>query len=84
MITVGKRILFSNPAAATRTRMTVRASSDGGHTWKVSRVIWEGPSAYSSLAALRRNQVALLYEKGDANPYERIAFAKFEIGWLGK
>jgi sialidase-1 len=84
MIMAGKRVLFSNPAATTRTRMTVRASSDGGRTWSASRVLWEGPSAYSSLAALRGNTIGLLYELGDARPYERIAFAKFDIGWLGK
>jgi len=84
MIAVGKRVLFSNPAAITRTRMTVRASSDGGRTWGSSRIVWEGPSAYSSLSALRGKSIGLLYECGNARPYERIAFAKFDIGWLGK
>jgi sialidase-1 len=84
MIAVGNRVLFSNPAATTRTRMTVRASGDGGRTWSASRVVWEGPSAYSSLAAVSRNSIGLLYELGSARPYERIAFAKFDIGWLGK
>lgn len=76
------RVLFSNPAATTRARMTVRMSVDGGHTWTASRVLHEGPAAYSSLAALRGNHIGLLYELGQANPYERIAFARMDAAWL--
>ncbi|MCX6632584.1 MAG: sialidase family protein [Candidatus Solibacter sp.] len=37
MIADGKgRVWFSNPAATTRTRMTVRLSGDGGRTWAAS------------------------------------------------
>jgi sialidase-1 len=84
MITAGKSVLFANPAANTRTAMTVRSSRDGAHTWPVSRVIWAGPSAYSSLAALRRGRIGLLYELGEKGPYERIAFTSFPLGWLDK
>jgi len=83
MVTDSKgRVLFSNPAAVTRTRMTVRMSDDGGRTWPAARVIYEGPSAYSSLAALRHNAIGLLYELGDKGPYERIAFTRFDTAWL--
>ena len=71
LIRVGKQLWFSNPAAVTRTRMTVRRSRDGGRTWIDARVIDEGPAAYSSLAVLKRRQVGLLYEKG---PYRKIVF----------
>jgi sialidase-1 len=84
MITLGKLVLFSNPAATTRTRMTVRLSSDGGRSWKASRVVWEGPSAYSSLAALRGGGAGLLYELGAARAYERIAFARLDMKWSKK
>jgi sialidase-1 len=84
MISARKALVFSNPAATTRTKMTVRLSEDGGHTWKASRVVWEGPSAYSSLATLRNGGIGLLYELGDAKPYERIAFTSFDIQWLRK
>jgi sialidase-1 len=76
------RLLFSNPAATTRTRMTVRLSRDGGRTWPESRVIHEGPSAYSSLAVLRDKTVGLLYERGEKRAYERITFARFPLSWL--
>lgn len=76
------RLLFSNPAATTRTHLTVRLSKDGGVTWKISRLLYEGPSAYSSLAMLPGGTVGLLYERGDRNPYERITFARFDLAWL--
>lgn len=84
LISVGKRLLFSNPAATTRTRMTVRLSNDDGRTWTASRVIHEGPAAYSSLAMLRSSNVGLLYERGDAKPYEKITFASFDLSWLNQ
>ena len=83
MITDAKgRVLFANPAATTRSRMTVRMSSDGGRTWAAARVIHEGPAAYSSLAILGGGTIGLLYELGEAKPYERIAFAHFDTNWI--
>src|SRR5258706_2166364 len=55
-----RRLLFSNPAATTRTRMTVRLSEDDGRSWAASRLLYEGPSAYSSLAGLRRGTGGIL------------------------
>ena len=79
MISMGKRLLFSNPAATTRTRMTVRLSDDDGRTWTASRLLYEGPSAYSSLAVLRDRSIGLLFEYGEKSPYERIAFTRLRI-----
>jgi sialidase-1 len=76
------RLLFSNPAAATRARMTVRLSEDDGRHWSASRLLFEGPSAYSSLAVLPDRTVGLLYERGEQKPYERIAFAHFDLNWV--
>jgi sialidase-1 len=76
------RLLFSNPAAVTRTRMTVRLSENDGRDWSASRVLFEGPSAYSSLAVLPDRTVGLLYERGDETPYERITFAHFDLNWV--
>lgn len=82
MISVGRFVLFSNPASTTRARMTVRLSDDGAHTWSWSRLVWQGPSGYSSLALLRGGEIGLLYEWGEASPYEQIAFVRFGTGWL--
>jgi sialidase-1 len=76
------RLLFSNPAATTRTRMTVRQSNDDGRSWAVSKLLYDGPSAYSSLAVLHGGAIGLLYERGDQKPYERITFARFDLSWL--
>ncbi|MEZ5400968.1 MAG: sialidase family protein [Bryobacteraceae bacterium] len=74
-----RRLLFSNPASTKRERMTVRLSRDEGRTWAKSLVLHEGPAAYSSLAALGRNDAACLYERGPASAYETITLARFDI-----
>jgi sialidase-1 len=83
LIQFGRRdLLFSNPAAITRTRMTVRRSRYGGKTWKESRTVYDGPAAYSSLVELKkrgRGQAGLLYERGDKSPYERIVFETMQF-----
>jgi sialidase-1 len=77
------RLLFSNPADTVhRDRMTVRLSYDEGKTWPVARLVYAGPSAYSSLAVLHDGTIGLLYERGTANAYEEIAFARFNLKWL--
>lgn len=77
------RLLFSNPAdTARRDRMTVRLSNDEAKTWPVARMVYAGPSAYSSLAILQDGTIGLLYERGKANAYEEIEFARFNLRWL--
>jgi sialidase-1 len=83
LISAGKgRLLFANPAATTRTHLMVRLSQDDGATWSVSRLLYEGPSAYSSLAMLPDRTIGLLYERGEQKPYERITFAHFDFAWV--
>jgi sialidase-1 len=77
-------LLFSNPADTKRVRMTVRASRDGGRTWFSSRVLHEGPAAYSSLASLPGDRIACLYERGAENAYETITLSTFSAAWLLK
>jgi sialidase-1 len=76
------RLLFANPASTRRERMTVRLSYDEGTTWPVSRVLHEGPAAYSSLVVLRDNSIGVLFERGASSPYERVTFARFTLDWL--
>ena len=82
-------MLFSNPPHAgpfeARTNLTVRLSDDDGQSWKVSREIHSGPGAYSSLAILADGStIGLLYETGATHPYEKIAFARFNLAWLAR
>jgi sialidase-1 len=76
------RLLFSNPASPRRERMTVRLSEDEGASWPWSRIVHEGPAAYSSLVALPDGAIGLLFERGGRTPYEKITFARFTLAWL--
>jgi hypothetical protein len=76
------RLLFANPASTRRERLTVRLSYDEGATWPVSRVVHDGPAAYSSLVVLRDLSIGLLFERGERSPYERISFAHLTLEWL--
>jgi sialidase-1 len=75
-------LVFANPASTARERLTVRLSEDEGATWPASRVVHAGPAAYSSLAALGDGSVAVLFERGERSPYERITFARLPLAWL--
>ncbi len=77
-------LLFSTPdnPGKTRVRMTVWASFDRGETWPVKRLVNEGPSAYSSLAAGPDGSIYLLFERGEKKLYDRIAVARFNLAWL--
>jgi sialidase-1 len=78
----GDRVLFSNPASGKREKLTIRMSNDGCKTWPVSRVLNEGHSAYSDLAQCENGAICCFYERGEKNPYQRLTFAKFNVGWL--
>lgn len=75
-------LLFSNPASTKREKMTVRLSKDDGKTWPISRVLHEGPAAYSCLAVLPDGTITCLYERGDRSPYTTITLARFPLTWL--
>ncbi len=75
-------ILFSNPASKTRDHLTVRLSTDEAQTWPISRVLYEGPAAYSDLAVARDGTVLCLYERGKTRPYDKIVLARFPLTWL--
>jgi sialidase-1 len=77
-----KRLLFANPASAARERMTVRLSYDEGESWPISRVVHQGPAAYSSLVVLPDRTIGVLFERGERSPYERITLARFTLEWL--
>ena len=75
-------LLFSNTAdASVRRRLTLRLSCDGGKTWPMSRVLVEGPSAYSSLTHLPGGDVGVLFERGE---YEAISFVRVPVSWVGR
>ena len=81
-------VLFCNPRADSRTRMTACVSFDSGAHFEEARVIFDGPAAYSSLDYDRNSgHFFLLYEKGNAekgqSPYtEGLCVAEFDLQWL--
>lgn len=77
-----KNLLFSNPASTKRERMTVRVSKDEARSWAASRVLHEGPAAYSALAVLKGGRIGCLYERGEKTAYDRITFAHFPLRWI--
>ena len=80
------RILFANPAAPNRVKMTVRLSYDECKTWPVSKLIHGGPSAYSSLAVMQDGTILCFYERGDRDKgpsiYQKMTVARFNLEWL--
>ena len=77
------RLLFSNPGSKTdRVNMTVRLSYDEGKTWPVAKSLYEGKSAYSSLAVLPDKTIACIYERGEERYSENLYLARFTLDWL--
>ena len=76
-------LLFSNPASPnSRTRLTIRMSTDQGTSWAFSKTIHAGPAAYSCLTVLPDRSIGCLYEVGKKSAYEHLRFARFTIPWL--
>ena len=75
-------LIFTNAASARRENVTVKLSYDSGRTWPVARTIYAGPGAYSTVIPLRDGSIGVLYERGEAGPYERITFARFNLAWV--
>ncbi len=82
-------LLFSNTdtRGGAREKMTVWGSFDGGKTWPVKRLVYAGPSAYSSMETGRpgtpsEGWVFLLFEGGDRHRYAGGKLARFNLAWL--
>ncbi len=70
-----------------RIRLTVWVSFDGGRSWPIKRLVFKGPSAYSSLAAGRPGTptdgwIYVLFEGGEKSPYEGGYLARFNLSWV--
>jgi sialidase-1 len=76
------RLVFIGPAGGSRTNLTAKISSDDGKTWSAGRTIQPGPAAYSGAAFLKDGTIGVLYETGKVHPYEKVAFARFNLEWI--
>jgi len=60
----------------------VRLSKDDGKTWPMSRILHDGPAAYSCLTVLPGGAIGCLYERGVKDAYETITFARMTLSWI--
>ena len=82
-------LYITAPHSTSREKMTLFASSDGGHRWHTEFILWEGKSAYSSLVfQAGKQKLFCLYERGHHFYAETLALAIFsppgpmyEHGW---
>ncbi|MBD3376226.1 hypothetical protein GF406_14410 [candidate division KSB1 bacterium] len=77
-------ILFSNAntegcLVPHRFNMSVKMSFDDGRSWPISKMIYPGYSAYSTMTSLPNGKIALLFEKDD---YRQLSLAIFALDWL--
>ncbi|MCP4190754.1 MAG: exo-alpha-sialidase [Planctomycetaceae bacterium] len=79
-------LIFSNidTPNSKRERATVWASFDGGKSWPVKRLIYDGPSAYSSLTAGMPGTPSegWIYLHFEGGPKGGSQVAKFNLSWL--
>ncbi len=79
-------LIFSNldTEEAKRERITVWASLDGGKTWPVKRLIFDGPSQYSSLNTGRpgTSSEGWIYLHFEGGPGGGSQVARFNLSWL--
>ena len=79
-------LIFSNidTPNARREKITVWASFDGGETWPIKRLIFDGPSAYSSLNAGRTGTPSegKIYLHHEGGPHGGSQVACFNLSWV--
>lgn len=74
-----KAHLFLNPAVPTgRDHLTIKVSFDDCKSWSNSKLVYEGPAAYSCMTKLPDGRVGLFIEIGDKSPYDRMVFVSFD------
>ena len=76
----GGPLLFSNPNhPKQRINLTIRTSTDHGHTWSDGRLLHPGPAMYSCLTAMRHGNIGILYEGSEPGG---LVFARLPLDWV--
>ncbi|MCF6285928.1 MAG: glycoside hydrolase, partial [Candidatus Hydrogenedentes bacterium] len=75
-------VLFTNIPGAERAGLSVRLSEDEGKSWKHTRLLEAGPSAYSDLAQRADGRILCLFEWGTTRYNEQISLATFPQSWV--
>lgn len=73
--------------AGGREKITVWASFDGGVSWPVKRLVYDGPSAYSNLGVGRSGtpsagKVFVIFEGGPRGSHAAVQVVAFNLAWL--
>jgi sialidase-1 len=93
------RIVFANPDSRpqsgafskqwnmqARDDLRIRLSYDEGKSWPVSKLLQEGATGYSDMAAGPDGAIYIVYEHvtqdGTAGKKHDLTFARFSLGWL--
>lgn len=77
-----ERVVFSSPSDPTFRRGLQLWTSTQGVAWQAGPVLVPGPAAYSDLARLDEENLAVVVETGDRNPYQRIDFVPVPLATL--
>ncbi|MFJ1580955.1 exo-alpha-sialidase [Streptomyces sp. NPDC088182] len=81
-VTRHEPLLYSGPSdAAERLRMQVRASGDGGRSWRPVWTVSEDRAGYSDLVQTGGGTVGLLYETGERTYHDTIRFTRLPWVW---
>ncbi|WP_308294850.1 sialidase family protein [Streptomyces sp. JJ66] len=79
----GDRLVYSGPAdPGARRDLTLRVSTDHGHTWHPGPRLTSGPSAYSDLVLLAPDTLGVLHEAGTRSPYESLTLTRVPVSQL--
>lgn len=71
-------LLFANPNSSTkRVALTIRSSTDGGHTWSSGQLLDPHGCMYSCMTVLADGSVGILYETEGT-----LTFARFPLAWI--
>jgi len=70
-----------------REKITLWVSFDGGETWPLKKLVFEGPAGYSNLAAGRagtasEGKIYLLYEGGPEGRNSAVQFVVCNLRWI--
>jgi sialidase-1 len=83
VLSVGGTVFFSGPSnPEAREAMAVWRSDDAGRTYRKVATLSERPAAYSDLVLVDEETLGVLYETGDAGPYESIKLRRLPLGEL--
>jgi sialidase-1 len=78
-------VLFLNPASENkRENITIRISTDNGHSWSGSKVLHQGPSAYSDMTEQQDGKIGCLFEAGVKSAYEGIVYKSISVNDIKK